>query len=1358
MKLIILYKWLSLKSQQKEDLAIEEVVEKEAEARKTTRPTFRSAVARRMLGSPGTCIEAVWEYISAVRNGDLESEFTAGQLIDEGLRKKDGQDLSVGTVRLELSRLEDIGVLESYMAGSSRRYMLSSDIRMLSPPQVANAIFAISNLPELNEYDFLRKLEGKEREERQGLVKEVVSNIIEQIEANFEVDLPRTNIVPVVTPLNNDGSISRRDIPKFMKYLAALGVTAILAMGATGEFFNLNNEQRLEALELYTKAGAEYNIKVYAGVSSDTEAETLNNIKKAERYGAAGVVIAPLYYLGNSEEIIHHFDKIDTNIPIILYNNPGLPDSAGNIEPWILDKLKGRFAGLKDSSGDMDLFKEYAKRAPVYQGDESALLESMDLGKEEGYDVRGFVGSMGNYSVLPLMLSKNLPRAQLEEMQEIISLNRTGLTGDLKKIPAAIKYMLSQIEVAGGPICSETVAEKTLPLEEKDRLLINALRDQVVNHDDPTGIPDIVSLKKIWRMKRAREGKRIKPRRVEPGKSKTVLVTGGAGYVGSHIVRGLLRAGYDVVVIDNFVRGRHFAVKRNEEYAGKIGRSYTFEEGDLADEEFLENVFVKHELDNKINYVMHFAAYTEVKESTEHPATYFDNNVVNTTHLSAAAKRHGVERFIFSSSAATYGEPTNVTEDNPITEEWPANPINPYGSDKLTMEEIIGYYGLEWVGLRYFNAAGASFDGDIGEAHTPESHLTPITINKLAQGQSMSVFGNDYDTRDGTCVRDYVSVEDLADAHIKALEMKKDHANRPYNLGTGKGITVLEIIKGVAKVLGVDPVWHAEPRRPGDPVALIASAEAFRNATGWIPKHSDKESIIETAVDWYMSRPDEATEEKPFPKLVQSVLVEHIITALEDSEIPREKQKELVERLFSDVTVASKVAEKHVDEPERPMIYADMSDTIALPPEGEDIFSAHEISLRLLVAKDISEENNERFEFIKRAGKGYRMFEKFRRDQNIAIEDRYNHWLEPFEGYLQQKHIDELVKGWRINEEFFEVIKLLREEMGLAKDEELEIEISSGNPININYAFMQREDVAARLAELNVEITYQGIELLMTNATYKGAISTRGTLFYADHNAYPENSIVIGDNPMMKYGFGSKYSPTCFVNAQDFHKGKAIAAIRAKLETNPEVMVEEQAIGMLTRDALNLVELRNNKDIADLIEGRYVIRIDNDLARKYEGTLKMTEQWRDGVKEAFGDSIKFTEEIIPCRGGKNRAIEIVKLDNWGRPISISAIRLTGSEEMGPRLFGLLNMAFAGCNIPNTVNGEGLADYEPLINFINKQYYDLTEIANYIHFNGDPDEALRRIRNITIDLPPIERVESYNRASDLQAAIETLTSV
>jgi len=321
-----------------------------------------------------------------------------------------------------------------------------------------------------------------------------------------------------------------------------------------------------------------------------------------------------------------------------------------------------------------------------------------------------------------------------------------------------------------------------------------------------------------------------------------VLVTGGAGYVGSFSVRLLERSGHGVWVYDNLSKGHRGAVAEDRLIVG-----------DLKDRQLLEKVL----RDNQIDAVMHFAALAYVGESVEHPAVYYENNVVGTLSLLEAMRAVGVGRIVFSSTCATYGEPIEV----PITENEKQQPINPYGFTKLVIERALAdythAYGWGYAALRYFNAAGASADGEIGEDHEPETHLIPIILQvALGQRQHVSVFGDDYPTPDGTCIRDYIHVDDLATAHLAALERLDSGTELKLNLGTGQGASVHEVIDACRRVTGHSIPADVSERRPGDPPALVAEASLARQTLGWQPKYTDVESIVESAWRWHQSHPN----------------------------------------------------------------------------------------------------------------------------------------------------------------------------------------------------------------------------------------------------------------------------------------------------------------------------------------------------------------------------------------------------------------------------------------------------------------------------------------------------------------------
>lgn len=321
-----------------------------------------------------------------------------------------------------------------------------------------------------------------------------------------------------------------------------------------------------------------------------------------------------------------------------------------------------------------------------------------------------------------------------------------------------------------------------------------------------------------------------------------ILVTGGAGYIGSHIVRGLVPKGHNVFVYDNLAKGHRDAV-----------RDCILIEGDLSELDKLDEVFTKY----KIDAVVHMAADSLVGESMEDPAKYYENNVINGLGLLKVMKQRGVKKLVFSSSAAVYGEPLKI----PITEEEQENPTNVYGRTKLIFEQILQdydkAYGLKFISLRYFNASGADLTGEIGEDHNPESHLIPLVIQvALGQREQITVFGNDYPTADGTCIRDYIHVTDLAEAHILAIEaLNTGSQSAVYNLGNGKGFSVLEVIKKTEEVTGRSLKTVIAGRRAGDPAILIAGSQKIIKELNWQPKFDSLERIIETAWNWHQSHP-----------------------------------------------------------------------------------------------------------------------------------------------------------------------------------------------------------------------------------------------------------------------------------------------------------------------------------------------------------------------------------------------------------------------------------------------------------------------------------------------------------------------
>jgi UDP-arabinose 4-epimerase len=320
-----------------------------------------------------------------------------------------------------------------------------------------------------------------------------------------------------------------------------------------------------------------------------------------------------------------------------------------------------------------------------------------------------------------------------------------------------------------------------------------------------------------------------------------VLVTGGAGYIGSHTAKTLKAAGHEPIVLDNLIYGHTWAVQWGP-----------FEQGDLADMAFLRSVFDRHAIDA----VIHFAANAYVGESMTDPSKYFRNNTFNTLNLLDTMVARGVKRMVFSSTCATYGDPQRI----PIDESHPQAPVNPYGESKLFVERILHWYGkayaLRSVALRYFNASGADPEGDIGEDHDPETHLIPLVIEAaLGRRPPVGVFGSDYPTPDGTAIRDYIHVMDLADAHVKALAyLAGDGASTAINLGTGHGHSVREVIQTVEQVGGNPVPSTTSPRRAGDPPQLVADARRAKDVLGWTPRYPDLGTIIEHAWKWHTRR------------------------------------------------------------------------------------------------------------------------------------------------------------------------------------------------------------------------------------------------------------------------------------------------------------------------------------------------------------------------------------------------------------------------------------------------------------------------------------------------------------------------
>ncbi|MGC8764215.1 MAG: UDP-glucose 4-epimerase GalE [Acidobacteriota bacterium] len=324
--------------------------------------------------------------------------------------------------------------------------------------------------------------------------------------------------------------------------------------------------------------------------------------------------------------------------------------------------------------------------------------------------------------------------------------------------------------------------------------------------------------------------------------TRTVLVTGGAGYIGSHTCKALRLAGYTPVAYDNLCRGHQWAVKWGP-----------LEEGDTRDTARLREVLERH----RPEAVLHFAAFTYVGESVEAPLLYAANNVAGTVSLLEACREAGVRRFVLSSTAAVYGTPEQV----PIPEDHPRRPVNPYGRTKAFLEDLLEdawrAHGLAAISLRYFNAAGADEDADTGEAHEPETHLIPLALD-AARGAHprLILFGDDYDTPDGTCIRDYIHVSDLAEAHVLALKsLEKAPRCEAYNLGLGQGFSVKEVIRAAAEVTGMPIPVEVGGRRPGDPPVLVADPSRARRDLGWTPRFQDLHAILETAWRWILLRP-----------------------------------------------------------------------------------------------------------------------------------------------------------------------------------------------------------------------------------------------------------------------------------------------------------------------------------------------------------------------------------------------------------------------------------------------------------------------------------------------------------------------
>lgn len=320
-----------------------------------------------------------------------------------------------------------------------------------------------------------------------------------------------------------------------------------------------------------------------------------------------------------------------------------------------------------------------------------------------------------------------------------------------------------------------------------------------------------------------------------------VLVTGGAGYIGSHACKALARSGYEVVVFDNLCAGHREAVRYG-----------TLVQGDITNLAAVRAALRDH----RISAVMHFAAFLDVGESVREPIKYYRNNVDGALTVLEAMVAESIQAFVFSSTCATYGEP----HETPISETHAQNPINSYGDSKLTVERALPHFerahGLRWVALRYFNAAGADPDGEMGEDHAPEIHLIPRAIDAATGGAGLVVFGDDYPTPDGTCLRDYIHVSDLADAHVKALQhIVSGGTSAAYNLGTGTPQSVRAVIEAVQRVTGRPVPWTLGPRRPGDPAVLYAAPHKARTELRWTPRFVDLDAIVGTAWAWHRSHP-----------------------------------------------------------------------------------------------------------------------------------------------------------------------------------------------------------------------------------------------------------------------------------------------------------------------------------------------------------------------------------------------------------------------------------------------------------------------------------------------------------------------
>ena len=323
-----------------------------------------------------------------------------------------------------------------------------------------------------------------------------------------------------------------------------------------------------------------------------------------------------------------------------------------------------------------------------------------------------------------------------------------------------------------------------------------------------------------------------------------ILVCGGAGYIGSHAVKQLIDRNEDVIIVDNLETGHEDAIHPDAKFYNV----------DIRNEEELDKVFAENDIDE----VIHFAANSLVGESMTNPLKYFNNNVHGTEILLKVMIKHNVKKIVFSSTAATYGEPKNI----PILETDPTNPTNAYGETKLAMEKMMKWadvaHGVKYISLRYFNVAGAHISGEIGEDHSPETHLIPLILQvPLGKREFISIFGDDYDTHDGTCIRDYIHVTDLADAHILAVhKLREGCDSNIYNLGSGNGFTVKEMIEAARKVTGHPIPAKVCERRAGDPAKLVAASQKARCELGWEPKFENVEAMISSAWNWHQNHPD----------------------------------------------------------------------------------------------------------------------------------------------------------------------------------------------------------------------------------------------------------------------------------------------------------------------------------------------------------------------------------------------------------------------------------------------------------------------------------------------------------------------